>query len=90
MVVKIVRNLFMAVVIPLMAVLYHRGSGLDSARKARPKWHQVVPGFVLGFVALAAVRSLGDLGCQPSGRSVLKAWKCDPQRRRRRSRPGAW
>jgi uncharacterized integral membrane protein (TIGR00698 family) len=62
MVVKIVRNLFMAGVIPLMALLYHHGSGLDSARKARPKWHQVVPGFVLGFVILAGVRSLGDVG----------------------------
>jgi uncharacterized integral membrane protein (TIGR00698 family) len=62
MVVKIVRNLFMAGVIPLMAVLYHRGSGLDSARSARPKWHQDVPGFVLGFLAFAAVRSLGDVG----------------------------
>jgi uncharacterized integral membrane protein (TIGR00698 family) len=62
MVVKIVRNLFMAGVIPLMALLYHRGSGLDSAKGARLKWHQVVPGFVLGFVALAAVRSLGDVG----------------------------
>jgi uncharacterized integral membrane protein (TIGR00698 family) len=74
MVVKIVRNLFMAVVIPLMAVLYHRGTGLESARKARPRWHQVVPGFVLGFVALAAVRSLGDhffLGSESS----TAAWK---------------
>ncbi len=63
MVVKIVRNLFMAGVIPLMALLYHRGSGLDSARRPPgPRVHQVVPGFVLGFVALAAVRSLGDLG----------------------------
>jgi uncharacterized integral membrane protein (TIGR00698 family) len=60
MVVKIVRNLCMAVVIPLMAVLYHRGTALESAKSARLKWHQVVPGFVFGFVILAAVRSLGD------------------------------
>jgi uncharacterized membrane protein YadS len=52
----------MAGVIPFMAFLYHRGAGLDSAKSARLKWHQAVPGFVLGFVALAAVRSLGDLG----------------------------
>jgi uncharacterized integral membrane protein (TIGR00698 family) len=73
-VVKLVRNLFMAAVIPLMALLYHRGSGLDSARKARPKWHQVVPGFVLGFVALAAVRSLGDLAVPPAS-TALDSWK---------------
>ncbi|HEV3120652.1 MAG TPA: putative sulfate exporter family transporter, partial [Isosphaeraceae bacterium] len=44
-VVKLVRNLFMAGVIPLMALLYHRGTD-PSARAARPKWHQVVPLFV--------------------------------------------
>ncbi len=75
MVVKIVRNLFMAGVIPLMALLYHRGSGLDSARTARPKWHQVVPGFVLGFVALAALRSLGDLGERAFLVLSRKDWK---------------
>src|SRR5205823_3666101 len=51
-------------VIPLMALLYRRGGG-DASRSVRPKWHQVVPLFVIGFVALAAVRSLGDLGERP-------------------------
>ena len=64
-VVKLVRNLSMAGVIPLMAFLYRRGEGLGSARRARPGWHQVVPLFVVGFLALAAVRSLGDLGARP-------------------------
>lgn len=64
-VVKLVRNLFMAAVIPLMALLYRRGGGPEAARSARPKWHQVVPLFVLGFLAMAAVRSLGDLGDRP-------------------------
>jgi uncharacterized integral membrane protein (TIGR00698 family) len=60
-VVKLVRNVCMAGVIPLMALLYHRrGEGVS--KSARPSWHQVVPLFVLGFVTLAAVRSLGDLG----------------------------
>ena len=64
-VVKLVRNLFMAGVIPLMALLYRRGDASGSTRSARPKWHQVVPLFVLGFLTLAAVRSLGDLGPRP-------------------------
>jgi uncharacterized integral membrane protein (TIGR00698 family) len=64
-VVKLVRNLFMAGVIPLMAMLYRRGDSAASMRNARPKWHQVVPLFVLGFLAMAAVRSLGDLGARP-------------------------
>lgn len=63
-VVKLVRNLFMAGVIPLMALLYHRSRGPENTG-ARPQWHQVVPLFVFGFVAMAAIRSLGDLGSRP-------------------------
>src|SRR3954469_21177878 len=37
-VVKLVRNLFMAGVIPLMALLYRRGGDPTSALSARPKW----------------------------------------------------
>jgi uncharacterized integral membrane protein (TIGR00698 family) len=74
-VVKLVRNVCMAGVIPLMALLYHRRGEGDSSRAVRPAWHQAVPLFVIGFVALAAVRSLGDLG----GRAFLMldrdAWK---------------
>jgi uncharacterized membrane protein YadS len=65
-VVKLVRNLFMAGVIPLMAMLYHRrGRGAAAASNTPPTWHQVVPLFVIGFLAMAAVRSLGDLGARP-------------------------
>ncbi len=74
-VVKLVRNLFMAVVIPLMALWYHRGSGHESAKSVRPKWHQVVPGFVFGFVAMAAVRSLGDIGGRPFRVLEPRTWK---------------
>src|SRR5262249_24620985 len=45
-------------------LLYHRSRG-PGASGARPKWHQVVPLFVLGFLAMAAIRSLGDLGTHP-------------------------
>ena len=55
---KLVRNLFMIGVIPLMAFLYRRESQLDTVR---PSWHEFVPLFVVGFVAMATVRSLGDL-----------------------------
>ncbi len=63
---KLVRNLFMVGVIPLMAFLYHRGavSGEDGKR---PPFSQLVPLFVFGFVALALLRTLGDLGEHPFG-----------------------
>jgi uncharacterized membrane protein YadS len=73
-VVKLVRNLFMAGVIPLMALLYHRGTD-PSARAARPKWHQVVPLFVMGFLALAALRTVGDLGPKPFWLLDPSSWK---------------
>jgi uncharacterized integral membrane protein (TIGR00698 family) len=86
-VVKLVRNLFMAGVIPLMALVYHRRRGPGEAGGARPGWLQVVPLFVLGFVAMAAIRSLGDLGDRPwlifdrgawgrflSGADLLSGW----------------
>ncbi len=73
-VVKLVRNVCMAGVIPLMALLYRRNDG-ESGRGTRPRWHQVVPPFVLGFVALAAVRSLGDLGTRPFQLVDRATWK---------------
>ena len=58
---KLVRNLFMVVVIPLMAYLYARGDSEGGAVGAqRTRWIRLVPLFVLGFLALAVVRSIGD------------------------------
>ncbi|HEX8521232.1 MAG TPA: putative sulfate exporter family transporter, partial [Tepidisphaeraceae bacterium] len=58
--VKLVRNLSMSVLIPLMAVLYRRGEKQGGKRVKQP-WHQIVPLFVIGFFVMACVRSLGDL-----------------------------
>jgi uncharacterized integral membrane protein (TIGR00698 family) len=56
---KLLRNVFMAAVIPLMAISYHRGSK-DRTRQAAAAWHQAIPLFVIVFIALAAARSIGD------------------------------
>ncbi len=56
---KLVRNLGMLVIIPLMSVLYHRSSG-DST--AAPRWWQMVPLFVIGFALMSLLRTVGDLG----------------------------
>jgi uncharacterized integral membrane protein (TIGR00698 family) len=63
---KLLRNLFMVVVIPLMALLYHR-SGSERHDTARPRFSQMVPMFVFAFVAMALLRTLGDLGEAPFG-----------------------
>jgi uncharacterized membrane protein YadS len=43
-----------------MAVIYRRGEG--GSRKIKQPWHQLIPLFVVGFVVMACVRSLGDAG----------------------------
>lgn len=56
---KLVRNLGMLVVIPLMSILYHR-SATDAA--GRPAWWQMVPVFVIGFGLMSLLRTIGDSG----------------------------
>jgi len=59
---KLVRNLCMLAVIPGIALLHQR-SGRGAG--ARVDWRQAVPGFVFAFVALTALRTVGDLGERP-------------------------
>jgi uncharacterized membrane protein YadS len=68
---KLVRNLCMVGVIPLVGALYHRGgtgsgAGRGEAGRRGPdgrfRLSQAVPLFVLGFLGAAAVRTFGDLG----------------------------
>jgi uncharacterized integral membrane protein (TIGR00698 family) len=70
-VVKLVRNLFMIAVIPLMAVLYHRGG---ESTQTPPPWYQLIPGFVVGFVAMVALRSIGDAGERAFGVLDAETW----------------
>jgi uncharacterized membrane protein YadS len=68
---KLVRNTFMVAVIPLIAMLYQR-SGEESG--VRQKWYRMVPLFVLGFVAMVLLRSLGDFGVQSLSIFDRQAW----------------
>jgi len=63
---KLVRNLGMLVVIPLLGFIYHRSSG--EAGESQP-WYRMVPLFVLGFAAMSAVRTFGDLGVAGSDKA---------------------
>lgn len=74
-VVKILRNLTMVVVIPLVAVLYHRAT--PNRKDLLHRWHHVVPIFVLGFVAMTILRTIGDASARPFGLldgSTWRAW----------------
>lgn len=63
---KLLRNLFMVIVVPGMAWFYHRREAPDTSLP-RLSLRSAVPFFVLGFLALAIVRTVGDLGDAPFG-----------------------
>jgi uncharacterized integral membrane protein (TIGR00698 family) len=54
---KLVRNVFMAAVIPFMAFYYARKSQAEGKKTNVAK---LLPLFVLGFLAMAVLRSIGD------------------------------
>lgn len=60
--IKLVRNVSMSLLIPLMAILYRRGESKSSTKRSAQKWSQIVPLFVVMFVLMACIRSLGDTG----------------------------
>jgi uncharacterized integral membrane protein (TIGR00698 family) len=71
-VVKILRNLSMIVVIPLMAVIFQRT--LPARTSSRVPFQQILPLFVVGFLALTIVRSVGDASLRPFGLLERTQW----------------
>ena len=65
---KLVRNVFMALVIPFMAYYYARNikeEGVSVNKRTNP--FKLLPLFILGFLAMAVIRSIGDAGIRTSG-----------------------
>jgi uncharacterized integral membrane protein (TIGR00698 family) len=56
---KLTRNIFLAAVIPILTWMHLRAAA-DGAGPRTATWSSFVPGFVLGFLAMAVVRSVGD------------------------------
>ncbi|HUU35845.1 MAG TPA: putative sulfate exporter family transporter [Vicinamibacterales bacterium] len=73
---KLTRNLFLAAVIPLLTWLHQRDGGAGHGASKASNWRSLVPLFVIGFVGMAMVRSLGDtmLG---NGLRALGIWDKD-------------
>jgi len=69
---KLVRNLGMLVIIPLMSIIYHRRSA--EAGKA-PKWWTMIPLFVIGFALMSLLRTVGDTGDLAFGFLQPEQWK---------------
>jgi len=75
---KLVRNVFMAIVIPFMAFYYARKTqGESSGKKA--SFLKLLPLFVVGFLIMAVIRSIGDAGIKAGGNAFGlwdgRAWK---------------
>lgn len=64
---KLTRNLCLAGVIPLLTWMHLRQSRGTGASHAVANWKTLVPLFVIGFVAMASVRTIGDATLQASG-----------------------
>ncbi|HJL92979.1 MAG TPA: putative sulfate exporter family transporter [Woeseiaceae bacterium] len=60
---KLVRNLCMIAVIPVVGLLY---SGKSSTLShASQSWLSMIPWFIIGFALMSAIRTIGDLGEKP-------------------------
>ncbi len=65
---KLTRNLFIIAVIPFVSFLFFKQqSDQTEERQAIPKWYTFIPLFVIGFLALALVRTIGDMTVTQSG-----------------------
>ena len=70
---KLTRNLCLAAVIPMLTWMHVRRTASAMSRRAPTNWKTLVPGFVMGFVAMAVVRTIGDATLQ-SGGAAFGVW----------------
>ena len=70
---KLTRNLFIIAVIPLVSYLFFKNAPATSDSEANtaaiPKWYQLIPLFVIGFLCLACIRTIGDMTLAQSGKA---------------------
>jgi uncharacterized membrane protein YadS len=70
MVTKLTRNLFIIAVIPLISFLFFKNASVEDGKEVEkkiPKWYKLIPLFVVGFLLLAFVRTVGDLNIENNG-----------------------
>lgn len=70
MVTKLTRNLFIIAVIPLISFLFFKNASVEDGEGGEqniPKWYKLIPLFVVGFLLLAFVRTIGDMSMEDNG-----------------------
>ena len=72
---KLTRNLCLAGVIPLLTWMHVAVSRVRLGSRVSTSWKTLVPMFVIGFVAMAVVRTIGDATLQSTG-AAYGVWDC--------------
>src|SRR5690625_1320633 len=72
MVTKLTRNLFIIVIIPFVSYLFYKNANdrdgeSSGTTKELPKWYTFIPLFVIGFLLLAFLRTIGDITMENTG-----------------------
>ncbi len=70
---KLVRNLCMIAVIPLVGFLYASEGKADESQ--RRSLLSMVPWFIIGFALMSALRTVGDAGERPFGVLAPETWR---------------
>lgn len=65
---KLVRNVLMVVAIPAITFVYMRRNAGEGSGQ-RTGWRSLFPVFILGFLAMAVLRSIGDAGVDGGGQA---------------------
>lgn len=69
---KLVRNLGMLLIIPLMSILHHRSSTEETER---PTLWKMIPLFVIGFALMSLLRTVGDMSETAFGFIPAEHWQ---------------
>jgi len=65
---KLTRNLFIIVIIPLISYLFYK-QDVSKEVVTKPKWYIFIPLFVLGFIVMTIIRTIGDMTESASGKA---------------------
>ncbi|WP_422123819.1 YeiH family protein [Planococcus sp. X10-3] len=66
---KLTRNVFIIAVIPFLSYLFFHNSKGKGSGSELPKWYKLFPLFILGFLLLSLLRSVGDATAASSGQA---------------------
>lgn len=66
---KLTRNFFLVAVVPLASYIYYKkvAKQQEDESSTTPKWYTLIPFFVIGFVAMSTIRTIGDAGLASGG-----------------------